>query len=530
MISSVPDNPLQLIVLVSNIENERLLAGLFGEHYQVTTTLTSEREATWDVCIVDASSFAKHRATIELQRGPHGQTPAAAVVGLLPPTETREAVVAQFDEVIRLPSTHAEITRRIRALMSARILAVQNENLRRELMARVKTLEHLTRRAEEASSVKSSFLANMSHEIRTPLNAILGFGDLLAGSDLPAHERDYLSVIRRNGRALAVLIDDILDLSKVEAGMLDIELRPVSLTDLVDDVAALFADRASAKGVRLSRVIEGEIPPFVTSDPARLRQILVNVVGNAIKFTDRGTVRVTVRAAPCVRGQVPVTIAVADSGIGITDQQRARLFEPFVQAEESTARRFGGTGLGLALSRRLARALGGDLSIASTIPNEGTTFELKFNAGQVGPERPMPLVNARDLVPHSAGSSRTIRVLLVDDCEDNRYLMELVLRKAGFAVETARDGREAVDLALAGGFDVVLMDIQMPVMDGYEALGELLRRGYDKPVLALTAHAMIEERARTRNAGFAAHLNKPIEPEVMFNTLRGILNRRDLSG
>ena len=371
--------------------------------------------------------------------------------------------------------------------------------------------------AEAASLAKSEFLANMSHEIRTPMTAILGFADLLTDRALSRSDRDgYVATIRRNGEHLLTLIDDILDLSKVEAGKLVIEMSRCSLVSIISDVISMMRVRAGEKRISLSVEYTGELPETIDTDEARLRQALFNLVGNAIKFTEQGGVRVEVAFLGKWLGDRPaVRIRVIDTGVGISAEKLPYLFQPFAQADASTSRRYGGTGLGLAITHHIAELLGGELTSAS-VPGEGSTFTLTIPTGDVEGVRlarpsaellqaPAPArVSTCDDLAH-------VRVLLAEDGIENQRLIQVLLSKAGAEVETALNGRLAVERAMAEHFDVILMDMQMPEMDGYEATSALRNRGYSGPILALTADAMARDRRRCMAAGCDDHLTKPID-------------------
>ncbi len=366
--------------------------------------------------------------------------------------------------------------------------------------------------AEAASRAKSEFLANMSHEIRTPMTAILGYADLLCEEGdrplEPEHRTDIVTTIRRNGEHLMSIINDILDLSKIEAGKLAVEARSASPADIVRGVVATLQPRAMDKGLPLSLRLES-LPDGIATDPTRLRQILINLVGNAIKFTRRGEVRITARCITSAAG-LRLQVDVADTGIGIAPEHLSSLFAPFAQADSSMSRRFGGTGLGLAISRRLAQSLGGDISVRSEV-GKGSTFTLDVAAP------PAPSLSAP--VPHAhAGPAprSTARILLAEDGEDNRRLFLHHLRSAGYTVDSVENGREAVERVLAStadgrGFDLVLMDMQMPDMDGYAATRELRSRACRLPIVALTAHAMTGDRERCLAAGCDDYISKPVD-------------------
>jgi len=374
--------------------------------------------------------------------------------------------------------------------------------------------------AEQANAAKSAFLANMSHEIRTPMTAILGYTDLVSDPALGPSDRDnYLAVIRRNGEHLLELINDILDISKIEAGKFAMDVQPCSLPAVLADVASLMRARAEQRGVLLSVEYETAIPQAMHTDGARVRQTLVNLVGNAIKFTECGGVRVAASFLPAWRdGQPAVQIKVIDTGIGISEEKLAQLFQPFVQADASTSRKYGGTGLGLAISRHLAELLGGELAVESAV-GKGSTFTLTLPTGNLEGVR-MLQDPAEAAHGEAAGSCvpaindhilAGMHVLLAEDGPDNQRLIRMILSKAGAEVELAADGREAVSKASAGSFDVVLMDMQMPGMDGYEATRTLRSQGYAVPILALTAHAMTSDREKCLAAGCTGHLTKPID-------------------
>jgi len=372
--------------------------------------------------------------------------------------------------------------------------------------------------AEAASEAKSNFLANMSHEIRTPLGAILGFVELLAEPNIVNDQRElYLEVIRRNGVALQHLIDDILDLSKVEAGRLEIEKVEFSLPELLNELNSYFRVKAEEKGLNLNLIYDREGIENIVSDPTRLRQILLNIIGNAIKFTEYGSVTIAVRCIKADDLHQHLRIAVIDTGPGVSPSQRHRLFQNFTQADCSTTRKFGGTGLGLALSRHLARALGGDVILENSEgfgSNSGSTFWVDIKVGVPQPSKAV-LFNARSADhERTVASPRTkMHVLVVEDSEDNQLLIRHLLAAKGMYVEFASNGVDGIRKALGSDFDVVLMDIQMPVLDGLSAARQLRRSGYKKPIVALSAHAMKEDHSKSLAAGCDGHMTKPISPK-----------------
>jgi PAS domain S-box-containing protein len=444
---------------------------------------------------------------------------------------------------LRMIGTHSDITDRKRMEEDTRRYLQQVEASRDriteqsiQLIRQAEELERARDQAEAAARAKSEFLANMSHELRTPLTAILGYADLLYDEDNSDGESrrhlETVDIIRSNGRHLQELIDDILDFSKIEANRMTLERAQVSPRQLVEDVLKLMQLRAREKELTLRSDYQFPIPDRISTDALRVRQILVNLIGNAIKFTHRGTITVTVLFDAATNRQV---FAVTDSGIGIKAEQLERLFSPFSHADASMSRRFGGTGLGLSISKRLAQMLGGDITATSAY-GSGSTFRLEIFAEQTSvtvmlTREPAPAdINAAVRPAAAAFTPLTGRVLLAEDVIANQKLIAFLLQKWGVQVQVVDNGALAVEAALGARdagtpFDLILMDIQMPEMDGYAATAALRGSSYTGQIIALTAHASDGDRDRCLGAGFDGFAVKPIQKEQLYASCREHLER-----
>jgi two-component system, sensor histidine kinase len=375
--------------------------------------------------------------------------------------------------------------------------------------------------ADAASETKSRFLANMSHEIRTPLGVILGFSELLISPQSNSGEKEEaVTVMKRNSQQLLKIIDDILDLSKVEAGKLDIERSEISIIELISTVRNSLAVTAKQKGLDFRVVIDGKIPQRIMSNSTRIQQILLNIIGNALKFTSQGEVVVRVSLRPPSEkadgSSSRLHFSVTDSGPGLTKVQIENLFQPFTQGDSSITRKFGGTGLGLVLSRKLARSLGGDVWATASAPNKGAHFEITVETGPLdGIEFTSNLDTSQLSAPvvseKKPEALSGMKVLLVEDSVDIQIWVSHLLTVEGAQVNLANNGVEGVEMAMRGSYDVILMDIQMPVLDGLAAITQLRSQGFKKPIIALTAHGMVEDRKRCLAAGSDEHVVKPVD-------------------
>ncbi|MBI5846107.1 MAG: response regulator [Deltaproteobacteria bacterium] len=401
----------------------------------------------------------------------------------------------------------------------------ETRRVNQELEKAIESSNRFAAEAEVANEAKTSFLAGMSHEIRTPLTSIVGFAELLQDPLTDEERSEYIETIRKSGEHLLSLVNDILDLSKIEAGKIEIEMLEASPVQVVNGVVSMMQAAAEKKDLEFGVTFLGLIPEKIRTDPTRLRQILINLVGNAIKFTSDGKVFLTVRMRPGPdANRAYMEFAVTDTGIGMNRAELEKAFNKFEQADASTVRRFGGTGLGLNISRKLARMMGGDITGESQ-KNVGSTFALVLD---VGPPLELSLSRVEEDrlndIADEAQAEETRpeilsgRVLLAEDGPDNRRLLSLFLKRAGIIPDFAENGREAYEKALSAAqmgkaYDVILMDMQMPEMDGYEATRLLRENGYTKPIIALTAHATVLDKNRCLEAGCDDYIAKPVNRE-----------------
>ena len=395
-------------------------------------------------------------------------------------------------------------------------------------------------RALAADRSKSEFLANMSHEIRTPMTAILGFAEILLGNLAREENIDAAHTIKRNGESLIGLINDILDLSKIESGKYNVESIECSAHQIVADVTSLMRVRATSKKLPLNVHFNGAIPETIRTDPTRLRQILINIVGNAIKFTETGSVQIVTRLLNEFGEEPRMQFDVIDTGVGIPEDKIESIFDPFLQADNSTTRHFGGTGLGLSISRRLVELLGGEFSVSSTV-GRGSTFSITIPTGPLNDVQLVQnaveaaVATVYEKLPEDAKPLANCRILFAEDGPDNQRLISFILRKAGAEVTLAENGQIGLELATAAKadgrpFDVILMDMQMPVLDGYSATRQLREDGYMLPIIALTAHAMSSDRQKCLEAGCDDYTTKPVDRKKLIELVAGYAKQSDVVG
>jgi hypothetical protein len=399
-------------------------------------------------------------------------------------------------------------------------------DLARERAARIEEVEKARDEAEAATRAKSLFLANMSHEIRTPLNGVLGMTQALEATPLNPDARAMVSTIKESSATLMIIVNDVLDLSKIESGRMEIFPVDGRVADILESVQRLFRPEADEKGIGMSVSIDPSLPERLSFDPVRVRQCLSNLVSNAVKFTRQGRVSIHASAAPEL-GRTCVSIRVTDTGPGIDRKTQDRLFHAFTQADESTTRQFGGTGLGLTIARDLARLMGGDILVSSK-PGEGAEFTFHFVADAASPVPKSRIASreSREAAAERHSRMRGARVLLTDDNTINRQVARLFLQPQGAVITEAVNGKEALDLLSTQPFDLVLLDCNMPVMDGMEAIARIRASGEPwstLPVIALTANAMSGDRERLLALGMSGYVSKPIDRIELYAEIERVL-------
>ncbi len=417
--------------------------------------------------------------------------------------------------------TLSNITQRKQAEERLRQTTEQTEIINSQLRDATDQANSLAEQAAQANAAKSNFLANMSHEIRTPMNSIIGFSELLAEGDLASEHKEFVDIIRSSGQSLLSLINDILDFAKIEAGHLDVESVECSLGDVVESAASLLEPISSNKGLDFRVIFSDDVPQQIQSDPLRLRQCLVNLISNAIKFTDAGHVHLKV-SRQCQTDQEFIRFDIEDTGVGIDQEGIEVIFDAFTQADGSTSRKYGGTGLGLSITRRLAELLGGSVSVVSEV-GSGSTFTL-LTPVFVQPGK-LSQLDQTDSIddPFDEQLRFSGSVLVVEDDPKSQKLVQTLLERKGLAVTLASDGEQAINLASSQSFDLILMDIQMPNINGYEATAAIRRQGLMVPIIAVTANVIKGDDLKCFAAGCSGYLPKPIETNALYRLLNKFL-------
>ena len=409
--------------------------------------------------------------------------------------------------------------------MSLFTFAYVTYELRRQqqLIARLNISE---KKAKEAAAIKENFLANMSHEIRTPLNAILGFTNLLQTKAIDGQTKEFAQTIQRSGESLMAIVNDVLDLSKIEAGMMRIETTPFSIRALVHSVATMFKPKADEKQLRLCATVSEDVPDILEGDATRLTQILVNLIGNAIKFTSSGNIDIQITNKGITGNRLSAGITVKDTGIGIAKEQLGKIFERFQQAEASVTRRYGGTGLGLSIVYELVQLQHGRIQVESA-PGAGTTFEIviPYTIAANAPAKN----NMTPQIPFEPPPDG-IKILVVEDNEINQNLIRHLFTNRGLSFDISSNGKEAIDRLQQHSYNIILMDIQMPEMDGYTAV-QVIRQTLklDTPVIAMTAHAMPGEREKCLSYGMNEYISKPIKEEQLLQLMAQFTGNRNIT-
>lgn len=408
----------------------------------------------------------------------------------------------------------------LKHMEDAEKIKIKTEKINKQLEESIERANLVTQESLLATQAKSEFLANMSHEIRTPMNAIIGFSDLLSEDDLTESQKEYVGTIQRAGENLLAIINDILDFSKIEAGRLDTEIIECNFNEILDSIENFMASSAEKKSLEFKVIQQDGLGKKIYTDPVRLRQCLINLISNAIKFTAEGHVHLKVSAD---KNNKDFRFDIEDTGIGIPQDKQDIIFDSFSQADGSTTRKFGGTGLGLAITRNLTYLLGGSISVKSK-PSKGSTFTIILPVipnKKIISKNKERIVNSKN-TPNNLGSDQTTlkgKVLVAEDNASNQMLIKILLEKLGMTVTIVEDGEQAVQTAMSEPFDIILMDMQMPKMNGYEATEALRQQKFDLPIIALTANAMKGDSDKCIEAGCSGYMPKPVNKNLLHDTL-----------